>query len=156
VPLAAGIIAGHPANAGFRRHREAGHPGVDPVRSPEEVVRPYDSLGTHPDLVARLWDELAKGLPRECRLIFFGGPALVHPGTGILFGFAEGTHTYALRLPEPERLEAQRQGAARVVPHGKRPSFDLNDIGSEWIFCRWYKEEETWCRAAYDFAGIGS
>jgi len=156
MPVTAGIIAGHPANAGLRRHREAGRSRLDPVRSPDEVVRPYDSLGTHPDLVARLWDELAGDLPRECRTIFFGGPALVHPGTGILFGFAEGTHTYALRLPEIERLEAQRQGAARVVRYGKGPSFDLTDVGPEWIFCRWYKGEEAWCRAAYDFAGTAS
>src|SRR3989304_2688537 len=95
----------HPANGGLRRRLEPWHqqPNMSPLTSPDQVVRPYETLGTHPDLVARLWDELQSKLPVDCRVIFCGTPALVHPTTGIVFAFAGGTHTYALRLPEPER-----------------------------------------------------
>jgi hypothetical protein len=61
------------------------------------------TLGAHPDLLARLWDELGGALPVDCRWIVFGTPVLVHPKTGMLFGFGGGTHTYAFRLPPRER-----------------------------------------------------
>ena len=120
---------------------------------PDTVERPYDSLGTHPDLVARLWDELGRVLPVDCRAIFYGGPALIHPESGIVFGFAGGTHTYALRLPEAERLQALRLGARRTMHYPRGPAFDLSHIGDDWVFCGWYKDEGSWCRAAYDYAG---
>ena len=145
----------HPLNAGLRRHCEPRHqrPSMPPLTSPDQVVRPYETLGTHPDLVARLWDELASKLPVDCRVIFYGAPALMHPTTGILFGFAGGTHTYALRLPEPERAEAIRTGATRIKHYpGGQPSFDLDDIGPEWVVCGWFRGEEAWCLAAFERA----
>jgi hypothetical protein len=146
----------HPANAGLRHYREPRHqnPNIPRLTSPDQIVRPHDSLGTHPDLVARLWDELPARLPVDCRVVFFSAPALMHPTTGVIFGFAGGTHMYALRLPEPERSEAMRAGATRVMHYGgQQPSFDLDDIGSEWIFCGWFQGEEAWCLAAFEFAG---
>jgi len=123
------------------------------VTYPEALERPYDTLGPNPDLVARLWDELGRVLPVDCRAIFYGGPALIHPETGIVFGFAGGTHTHALRLPETERRQALQVGALRVRHYPGQPSFDLSEIGEEWVFCGWYRDEEAWCRAAYDYAG---
>lgn len=146
----------HPANRGLRRHREPRHQrtNIPPVAFPDQVPRPYDSLGTHPDLVTRLWDELPRRIPADCRAIFFGAPALIHPKTGVVFGFAGGTHTYALRLPEPERSAALHSGATRVKQYpGRQPSFDLNEIGEEWVFCGWLRDEEAWCLAAFEFAG---
>ena len=72
---------------------------MPPLASPDAFVRPHETLGTHPDLVGRLWDELPAELPVDCRVVFYGMPALMHPTTGIVLGFAGGTHTYALRLP---------------------------------------------------------
>jgi len=146
----------HPANAGLRRRHEASHQqrNMAPLATPDEVVKPYETLGTHPDLVARLWDELQSGLPADCRAIFYGVPALMHPATGIVFGFAGGTHTYALRLPEAIRAEAILAGATRVRHYPVRqPSFDLDDIGPEWVFCGWFPGEEAWCLAAFEHAG---
>ena len=133
---AADLVLGHPANAGLRRHREPGHqrPGLAALAFPEMVARPYESLGTHPDLVARLWDELGRALPADCRAIFYGGPALIHPESGIVFGFAGGTHTYALRLPEAERLQALRFGARRIMHYPRGPAFDLSHIGTTGCF----------------------
>jgi len=69
----------HPANAGVRRHLER-----------------RDRGGRAP--ASRLWDELGAGLP-PCAWV-------VHPATGVLFGFAQGTGPYALRLPPKERAAA--------------------------------------------------
>jgi hypothetical protein len=126
------------------------------LASADEVTQPYMQLGTHPDLVARLWDELQTKLPIDCRVVFYGTPALMHPVSGIVFGFAGGTHTYALRLPEAERANAIRAGATRIAhyPLGQ-PSTNLDEIGPEWVFCKWFADEELWCLAAYEFAGWG-
>jgi hypothetical protein len=144
----------HPANAGLRRYLEPRlRPGMAAVLSPSEVSRPYETLGTHPDLVARLWDEITRELPVDCRLVFFGTPALVHPVSGIVFGFAGGTHSYALRLPPREHAVALLAGAKRIHDYSARvPSFDLSVVGDEWLFCRWFAEEPAWCRAAYELA----
>lgn len=147
-------IINHPANAGLRRHFESRNPqpSFPAVAYPDDVERPYDSLGTHPDLVARLWDELGKAQPADCRAIFFRTPALMHPASGIVFGFAGGTHTYALRLPETERRQALAAGATRIAHYPKQPSFDLAEIGDEWVFGNWHRDEDIWCLAAYEFA----
>lgn len=150
------VVVNHPLNAGLRHLWEPGH---DPARlpvlaTPDEVPNAYLVLGTHPDLVSRLWDDLGKALPLDCRTIFFGRPALVHPNSGVVFGFAGGTHTYALRLPEREYGEALQAGAPRIRRYpGKQPSLDLSRIGPEWLFGGWYKDEERWCLAACESAG---
>src|SRR5690242_13496879 len=67
------------------------------VRSPpvavsqplEAVADPRHGLGTHPDLVERLW-KLDAALPERCRWVVHGHPALVHPASGVVFGFAGG------------------------------------------------------------------
>ena len=127
--------------------------------SPESVTKPYYNLGTHPDLVERLWDELTVKLPAECRWIVYGAPVLVHPSSGIIFAFEGGTHTYALRLPAKEREEALHAGAKRLYEYLAHPvlgieasTLDLDDIGEEWVFGSWFKGEEDWCLAAYQFA----
>ena len=145
----------HPANAGLRRHFEPSfqRPNLAPLAGPDAVARPYEALGSHPDLVARLWDELQRALPVDCRVIFYGIPALMHPTSGVVFGFAGGTHTYALRLPEPVRTEAIGLGATRIKHYPVRqPSFDLADVGPEWVFCGWFTNEEAWCLAAFEYA----
>jgi hypothetical protein len=81
-----------------------------------------------------------------------GLPALARPDTKIIFGFAGGTHTYALRLPEDFRKEALRAGAARVRKYPRQPPFDLDVIGPEWVFCSWFKDEQRWCLSAYECA----
>jgi hypothetical protein len=146
----------HPANAGLRRYRESHQirRNIPPLARPDEVTRPYDSLGTHPDLVARLWHELPAKLPVDCRVIFYGGPALMHPTTGVVFAFAGGTHTYALRLPEAERSDALRAGATRVKHYPAGQSFDLTEVGDQWVFCGWFRGEEEWCLAAFELAAV--
>ena len=158
----------HPANAGIlaylgdpERLRESVSAAKDrPSCSPLEITEYHSRLGTHPELLARLWDELGATLPRDCRRVVHGSPVLVHPRTGVLFAFAGGTHTYALRLPERERAEALLAGASTVheypgYPHlDIEPSrLDLADFGPEWVLGGWRHAETAWCRAAFDAAG---
>ena len=150
------LVANHPLNAGVRRHCE---PRYSPARMPvlampEEVPNAYLVLGTHPDLVSRLWDELGKALALDCRAIFFGNPVLLHPQSGVVFGFAGGTHTLALRLPEPEHGEALQAGATHIKHYpGKQSAIDLSAVGPEWLFMNWFTDEERWCIAACESAG---
>jgi hypothetical protein len=148
----------HPANAGLRRHFQSRSqpPGLPPLASPDQVTNPYETLGAHPDLVTRLWDELGGKLPAGCRIVFQGIPVLMHPTTGIVFGFATGTHTYALRLPRREQGHAISAGATRIKDYPAiRLRFDLDDFGPEWVFCGWFPDEEAWCRSAFQHAGSG-
>jgi hypothetical protein len=148
------LVVSHPANAALVRYFAPRYERkqLNAVARPEDVKDPYYGLGTHPDLVTRLWDELGKALAADCRAVFYGNPALIHPTSGIVFGFAGGTHTYALRLPETERAEALRAGATRIMTYPRSPALDVGQFGEEWVLCRWFAQEEAWCRAAFEFA----
>jgi hypothetical protein len=158
----------HPANRGVlsylgapeRLRRSVSEAALREDCSPAEVSDPYYKLGTHPELVARLWDELGKGLPADCRRVVFGTPALVRPDSGVLFGFAGGTHTYALRLPAGVRDAALTAGATTIHRYPAYPELgieasvlDLRDVGEAWILGGWFVAEPEWCSAAYDYAG---
>ena len=125
-------------------------------------VENWNRLGTHPDLIELLWSELAGSLPERCQWLVYGTPVLVHPASGVVFGLASGTSTYALRLPPEERAQALRAGAKRLRNYPAQPkfgiaasSFNLDDIGQEWVFGGWFRGEEVWCLAAYYFAREG-
>lgn len=115
--------------------------------------------GTHPDLLDRLWSELGELLPEDCHAVVYAAPILVRPSTGVIFAFAGGTHTYAFRLPADVRARAIKAGARRVYHYRAYPelnvaasTFDLAEIGDEWVFGGWLQGEEDWIRSAYDFA----
>ena len=121
---------------------------------------PTEPRGTHPDLVQRLWDELGKLLPEDCHAVVYGAPVLVRKSSGIVFAFAGGTHTYAFRLPPEVHRAALAAGATRVYHYRAYPelklgasTFDLAEIGDEWVFGGWLKGEEKWVESAYVFAG---
>jgi hypothetical protein len=115
--------------------------------------------GTHPDIVDRLWTELGGLLPEDCHAVLHGSPILMRPSSAIIFAFAGGTHTYAFRLPPDVREAAIKAGATRVYHYRAYPelkieasTFDLADIGDEWVFGGWLKGEDGLIKAAYDFA----
>ncbi|MCC6443159.1 MAG: hypothetical protein IT210_06855 [Armatimonadetes bacterium] len=162
------VAINHPANAGIlaylgspeRRASSASAARDRPDCAPGEVAQPEMTLGAHPDLVARLWQEIPARLPKDCRRIAYGTPVLCHPESGVIFAFGGGTHTYALRLPEAERAEALAAGAGRIHRYPAYPqigiaasALDLEEIGPEWVFGGWLPQEPAWCRAAYRWAG---
>jgi hypothetical protein len=128
--------------------------------APADIPDPYMTLGTHPDLVARLWNELTSELPADCRWVVFGAPALVRPDSGVLFGFAGGSLTYALRLPPDAKAAAVSAGATTIHRYPAYPELgipasvlDLKEIGDDWILGGWFASEPMWCLAAYEYAG---
>lgn len=128
-------------------------PDVPVIARPDEIYRPYETLGAHPDLVARLWDELGGALPADCRYVVYGKPTLTHPTTGIIFAFAGGSFTLGLRLPPRIREEALARGAKLVMEYPRSAPLDISIFGPEWVLCGWAGPEPAWCRAAYEFAG---
>ena len=131
------------------------NPPTPVSQSLHEIADPLYGLGTHPDLITRLW-ALDEGLPERCRWVVYGKPALVHPTSGIVFGFAAGTLGYALRLPGPARREADQLGAKTAVRLQSKPPWDrwdVGDAGPEWRLGGWIAQELDWCRGAYRQAG---
>ena len=123
---------------------------------PSEVKDPYLTLGTHPDLVTRLWDELGARLPADCRLIAYGMPVLVRPDTGVIIGLAGGTQMYALRLDVDGAVEAGAAGLSSVFRYPPVPPIrpdeiivDAGTFGETWIFGRWHASEPAWLAAGY-------
>ena len=131
-----------------------------PVRPPppisqslSDVHDPVNGLGTHPDIIEHMW-KLDATLPRSCRWVFWGGPALVHPDTGVVFAVGFGTIGYVMRLPPPILAAATEEQAKIVILRNPGQRFDIGPAGPEWRFIHWHAPEAEWCRAAFDFAGI--
>jgi hypothetical protein len=121
-------------------------------QSLDEVADPRYGLGTHPDIIEHMW-HLDAALPQRCRWVFWGGPALVHPVTGVVFARGFGTIGYVMRLPRQVLGSAEASDAKVIVAGNPGQSFDIGPAGPEWRFVRWGAPEAEWCRAAYDFAG---
>jgi hypothetical protein len=111
-------------------------------------------------VVARLWNELTTDLHEDCRWVVHGVPTLVHPRSGIVFGFCSGTLTYALRLPLSLFTTVVAKGAKTYRDFPAYPEagieasrLDLVSIGHGWVFGRWDADEVGWCTAAFQRAG---
>jgi hypothetical protein len=133
---------------------------ADPVKpapplsqSLADVDDPVYGLGTHPDIVEHMW-KLDDTLPRSCRWVFWGGPAFVHPQTGVVFAVGFGTIGYVMRLPPHVLAQATPEQASQQVTRNPAYVFDISGAGAEWCFVTLHAPEAEWCRAAYDFAGL--
>ena len=117
-------------------------------QTPEGVDRWH--LGTHPDVVERLWDVLDAALPERGRCVIYGGPALVQPTSGVVLAVGIGTQ-YALRLLPTDRAVAVDAGAE--VVHTFKTSggtLDLSAVfGRDWVFGTFDDREAAWLAAAY-------
>jgi hypothetical protein len=113
-----------------------------------------DFAGTHPDLSDQFW-ELAAALDTS-HGVLYGRAALIHPETGIVFAFAGGTSTIALRLP-PDELAA----AFKVAGYGRKQDFTssstfASEFGDDWALVKPFGDETRvgrWFQAAHDYAG---
>ena len=118
----------------------------------EAVADPWMGSGTHPDIIAEMWS-LDDALPVRCRWVFCGGPALVHPVSGVVFAVGFGTIGFVVRLPEAVRSAASPDPASAMVAGAPGRTFDISPAGPEWRFLRSQAPRQAWTRAAYDFAG---
>ena len=131
------------------KHRSS----VVPLAAPDSVADPYMKEGSHPDVVERVWDVIGRSLPQDCRCLVYGTPALVHPHTGIIIAFCNGT-TYCLRLPEQLIDEALKAGARTYTKWTGGGDMDTQrDLGADWVFGWWLDDELDWCRQAYEELG---
>ena len=130
------------------------NPGAAITLLPEQSKRdPYMSLGSHPDIVERIWKGINAELDENCRLIMCGTPALIQPATGIILAFALGTQ-YCLHLPIPLIQTALAAGAPTTTKwSGGRVTDATREFGEGWIFGKWLKDEIDWCREAYQVFG---
>jgi hypothetical protein len=122
-----------------------------PASEPPESVNAM-GLGTHPDIVERLW-RIGRKLPTDCAWVAFRRPVLAHAATGIIFGLGIGTLGYALRLPPEYIGEAQSSGAQQTrsgLGLNKDETYSLAEYGPDWWFGRWRDDEDQrWSQAAY-------
>ena len=110
-------------------------------------------MGTHPEVVDRLWEDLNLALPVDARWLVFDGPALVHPA-GTILAAAMGTQ-YALRLLPGDRDAAIAAGA-EVVHHFQTVGTTLDltaTFGPDWVFGRFHERELGWLAASYEAVG---
>ena len=154
----------HPANRGVLSYladpaRLARSVSVAKDRAeclPADVKDPYMTLGTHPDLVSRLWKELGGSLPADCRVVVHGMPALARPDTGVILGLAGGSLMYALRLDEAGATAARAAGAKTEHRYPAYPNLgirerviDARTFGDTWIIGHWLKGEPEWLAAGF-------
>ncbi len=114
----------------------------------------YWEAGAHPEIVARLWDQLGENLPATSRALVFGSPGLVHHESGVVLAFALGTE-YALRLPRSIWGERRPGGLRTVAKWSGGGSTDIEcECGKDWIFGSYAANEIAWCEEAFrDCAG---
>lgn len=111
---------------------------------------PYLELGSHPDVVERVWDELGMVLGQDSRQIVCGRPALVDPETGAVLAIAWGTR-YVLRLPEETAGKARDRGFKTVHTWSDGTMTDIeNDLGPGWVFGQWSTEEAIFLRESHN------
>jgi hypothetical protein len=114
---------------------------------------PYLEQGCHPDLVSRVWSELGRALPRDCRAQAKGKPVLAHPETDRIIALAHGT-AYALWLTPDDLPAARERGAQTVMVWSGGSQTDLAErAGPGWLWGRWYEDESRWVQHAYVMLG---
>ena len=159
----------NPANSGILRYlrtlswareRVAGDPQLESC-APSAAKDPHERLGTHPDVVSRMWGSLGDSLPERCAWVLIGIPVLAHPHTGFVFAYSSGMQ-YALRLPPPALEAALRAGVKQVYRARGNPwtgaqpwTLDLALIGPDWCFGAYRGEEAGWCLDAFTAAARG-
>jgi hypothetical protein len=142
----------HGTNAGVFRYLRQGKDSWEgePVQAPVTPnPRHYWNAGSHPDVVERLWDQIGRALPRECKATVFGTPALIHPQSGLVLAFAMGTE-YAVRLPR-EILETRRPADLRTVAKwtGGGSTDIVEECGPDWALGAFADAEVAWCQQLF-------
>ena len=141
-----------PENEGLMRYLEKSHPkaGVSDLSVPTETeLYEHRLLGTHPELIERVWDRLVARIPPESRRIILGRAALVSTRSNVIFAIAIGT-SYAIRIPK--RVKTWRFGLKTTIgwSDGTRRNVKAT-FGPEWVVGSWSSKEEEWCPAAYEY-----
>jgi hypothetical protein len=134
------VIAKNANSRWKKAKRLFGWRGPPPLRQPVARVSAWVSPAD-PDCTERIL-QVGKMMPRDCRALVYGFPALVHPESCVIFGFALGTY-YHLRLPlllAEVAVTAGTVASETLFPEG---------LGNEWVMGKWLRQESEWCEEAY-------
>ena len=151
------LAAEHPSNKGVIEYLCRESSPKKPLIQPATALKSTWHTGSHPDIVEYLWESVAPHLPADSRAAVCGTPALVSPGTGVIFAVALGT-AYGLRLP-PAEYDLARAAGAETVHHYStiKVRLDLSQtFGAGWVFGLFDQREREWCLAALKYAEEGS
>jgi hypothetical protein len=137
----------HPLNQKLVSRKK--RPGFSPIMPPDGHPDPYMQLGSHPDVVQRVWDDLGRALPVDCRAIVYGTPSLVDPRSGVVLAMAYGT-AYVIRVPE-RMLDGAYQAGCRTERSWTSGGTTCiaEEFGRGWVFGAWAKEEIEWLREVF-------
>ena len=121
----------------FRRRNERGLPLC---ALPADTPEPYLLLGSHPDVVERVWNGL--GPHADWRLVVLGTPAVVDPETGAVLAVALGT-SYWLRLTPIDLTSALAACLTQTQRYGlSGQDFDAAaTFGPTWVHGGWDERE---------------
>jgi len=140
----------HPQNTKGVSYLSRGKPNTSAFALPSKVPDPYYDCGCHPEIVARLWDQIGSVLPADCRCMIHGTPALAHSRSGVILAIGIGTQ-YGLRLAGPLAIEAVRAGAETITTWSNGSKMDARrELGEDWVFGAWLSNELIWCKAVYE------
>lgn len=142
--------ASHPLNQRIIHHAKGRCADKSAIAAPDRHPNPYWDLGSHPDVVARVWEVLGANLPTDCRAIVYGTPSLVHSDKGIVLAMAYGT-AYAIRVPHELVDAAIRAGCTieRRWAIGGKTNIE-EELGFGWLFGGWLDEETEWLLKMYN------
>lgn len=116
---------------------------------PSDSYEDYYERGCHPEIVERLWRQIGPALPKDCRSLVCGVPALTHRVSGVVLAIGMGTQ-YCVRLVQPFIGAAVTAGAKTANKWTDGRATDLREeLGADWVFGAWLSEEPIWCRETY-------
>lgn len=143
----------HQLNAGVLNYLQSEwNTSPEPKSCPPDALKNYQELGTHPELVSWLWETMTAKLPQACQWVIFGKPVLIHPKTGVIFGFGQGDSVCGLRLALDKVGEAIMSGMDDDAELENGHTIYGEDIGDDWVFCTWTEDDPDWCLRAYENA----
>ncbi len=131
------------------RSRNAGRIPKAPLLAPaDRVPQPYLRIGSHPDVVQLLWDQLGPALPEDCRAVVPGSPALVHLPAASCWHWGSARSTVCVWASwRKKRCRQVRESKFYAV---NLPPFNIRrGLGDDWVHGRWLQQELDWCRSAY-------
>jgi hypothetical protein len=145
-----GSVLEHPENAGVLRYLAHGRSPSEAYLGPPPPDVDRWHLGTHPDVVGRLWDQLNAALPEDGRWLVYDTPALIHGASGLILATAIGTQ-YATRLLAGDLSLAVDAGGELVHTFATvGTTLDLPaTFGPGWVFGSWDEREPGWLQASY-------
>jgi len=139
----------HPQNAQVLAYLTRAKRDAPEYATWDSVQNPYYGCGCHPDIVERIWDQIGKALPADCRCLIHGIPTLAHPKSGVILALGIGTQ-YGLRLPPACVDDVIKAGAKTTTKWSGGAVMDIRlELGDDWIFGAWLANEPAWCATVY-------